>query len=157
MPEIARRGEERGGSYHGVQEVARKTVVGSRPVQTSLAVDDSSPDFLLWRCSTIDDVQVALVHEGGKRPCQKVAHHDEEKKGIEGKARGCESSPENEEDGDGSADSGEQMRRPWGVLGAHEWGKRRRGSRGFYRTKEGRGHGFNRGIMAWDRRRFFPA
>ena len=94
LPDYARGGEERGGSYHGVREVARETVEGSRPVGTSLTVDDFSPGFLLRRWSTVN---VALVHEEGTRPCQRFAQHDEEKKGIERRARGCVSSPESEE------------------------------------------------------------
>ena len=42
-------------------------------------------------------VDVALVHEGRTWPCQKCAQQDEEKEGIEKRARGCVSSPESEE------------------------------------------------------------
>ena len=80
---------------------AAVVVVAARVGQQSLAGAVPVAGF------QVDDVRVALVQEGGKRSCQKVARRDEEKKGIEGEARGCESSPETGKDGGRLWHSGE--------------------------------------------------
>ena len=138
LPDFRRRRGRGIGAYHEAREVATKLLMCSRVSDASWFTGDLSPELLLRRFSPVVHGLVALAHmETNKRVSEecKIKRTRKEGRGelgVDGNHRKRSFQPAE------MADSGGKMRRPWGVLGAHGWGKRRRGSQGFYRTKEGR-------------------
>ena len=124
MPELARGGEERGGSYQGVREVVRKTLAGSRLVRASLVVGDSSPDFPLRRWSQSTACTSNWEAKGSKKTVTKLRTDVTRRmEGVSG-ARGCRPHRKSSTTAAETASSGVRFHRPGGTRGMGELGER---------------------------------
>ena len=124
MPELARGGKERGGSYHGVREVTRKTLAGSRLVRASLVVGDSSPDFPLRRWSQSTACTSNWEAKGVEENSYKGAHGRNKKDGRGSGARGCRPHRKSSTTAAETASSGVRFHRPGGTRGMGELGEK---------------------------------